>query len=207
MTENECYQLLAYMKQMWPNYDLPEHEGHLALRVQAFSDTCADIDANLLRRAIVDWATSGKDFAPTAGQLRIAAVDRMNIESGRGALPDADEAVAYLLTLLRRYGSYGEVEALADAQAFSPALEQLIRLRDWTTLCQSIPDPLDSTNRAQLRDDYNAARQRFERAATSNPPLIEGEMRRALGGLFQLPDSGAQIAVHETKVESVDEPF
>lgn len=157
MTLDECRALIRRIVNLYP------HWKPLAGAVDEWHVILEDVPAELAAAAVTDWVTSGEGFAPSCGHVRKAAMELVQTVTGTG-IPDEAEAHEVVVAAIRRVGMYGHPEwphpAIGDAVA---------AFGGWAKFCQA---PDDGTTRAQFRDYYRAAVERYRRRerVASLPP-------------------------------------
>jgi len=99
-TRDEIKAIIGYMRLSFPNYK-PELEGK-PNTIDVMLDLLGDMPIDVLTQAVkFCCAEAGRQFAPSAGEIRGAAVN-MHIKSS--GIPDAGEAWTEVLNFIRDYG-------------------------------------------------------------------------------------------------------
>lgn len=176
MNTTDTIALLWLVKAHWPHFEIFGEE-QVQLQAGAWLDVLGDIPLADARAAVAQLATSGRDFAPTAGQIRTEA-----IRLRQPGAPDPDQAMAEVLTAVQRLGWTANMRGGPGLSWSHPAIEQTIEaLGGWGEVCASDnPEAL----RAHFTRAYGQAVERTER--TTNAPPVVAELAAALAGHLQL---------------------
>ena len=104
-TREDIKNIMAYMVLAFPNFK-PTLEGQVN-SVDVYYDLLGDMPVETLQAAIKTCCTEpGRQFAPTAGEIRGAAI---NLHMQASGVPSAGEAWQEVLTQIRRHGCRGEM--------------------------------------------------------------------------------------------------
>lgn len=193
MNNHEIVKLLWLVKAQWPHFEIFD-EDRLALQVGAWLDVLGDLTLSDARASVAALATAGREFPPTAGQLR---AETMRL-SGSDA-PDADQALAEVLQAVQRRGWTATMRGGVGLSWSHPAIGQAIdALGGWQEVCASDnPDAL----RAHFHRSYEAVAARHQRERNA-PPIVAalgaGQAHKALNGPVQLVDALSTLTGEET---------
>lgn len=194
MDRAEVPVLWAFMAETWSGpggWPWPADDAQQRVREQVWLDQLADIDAGLVRAALVTLA--GSAYPPRVGQIRAEALRLADPDP----IGDADEAWEEVRTAMGAYGYTGRPEWSSEAVAAA------VRALGWAALCQS-SEP--QTDRAHFIRFYTAAADRIRRQRQLPPKAAELAApaasraltaRSAPGGLLAAQDEPADPAGRE----------
>lgn len=163
MNTHEAIALLWLVKAHWPHFEIfgPEQ---LPMQAGAWVDILGDISPSDARAALAQMATAGREFPPTAGQLR-AEVMRLR-DSGA---PDTDEALAEVLTAVRERGWTANMTGGPGLNWSHPAVGHAVdAVGGWQEVCAS-DNP--EAFRAHFHRAYESAAERSARTENA-PPIV-----------------------------------
>jgi hypothetical protein len=104
-TINDILNIIAYMKLAFPNYN-PDITSKPCTADVLF-DLLEDMPVETLQAAIKTCCSEpGRQFAPSAGEIRGAAI---NLHMKASGVPAAGEAWQEVLTQIRRHGCRGDI--------------------------------------------------------------------------------------------------
>jgi hypothetical protein len=160
MNANDVRRLIAYASELWPQtFELPANAEKLQLRVGVWLEFLSDIPSEVGRAALAGAAE--EPFPPAPGALRQRALRLMR----RDLAPDADQAVAEIMTAVSRVGYMGSPEWS------HPAIANTVEaFGGWLSICESTnPEAL----RAHLMKLYGSASTRHRAEETLAPAFAE----------------------------------
>lgn len=174
MNTNETIALLWLVKAHWSRFEVFGAE-QLPLQAGAWLDILGDIELAEARGAVANLAVSGREFPPTAGQVRLEALRLREGPAG----PDPDRALAEVVGEIRRVGYVGE-------PVFThPAIRETVAaLGGWKDVCAS-ENP--EAFRAHFLRIYGTALARHERETNTPPVLTELTEGLAKGFALEAP--------------------
>lgn len=160
MNTQEAIALLWLVKAHWPRFEIFGAD-QLPLQAGAWLDVLADIDLPDARGALANLSATGREFPPSAGQVRLEA---LRLREGP-ATPDPDRALAEVLDQIRRVGYVG------TPTWSHPVIDEAVTaLGGWPDVCASDnPDAF----RAHFLRIYERAAARHDRAERTPPVLAE----------------------------------
>jgi hypothetical protein len=173
MNTQETGRILAVLKATWPDRTINEET------VGSYHRALGDLDYAALCEA-TGYLVQTSRFFPTPAELRDAVLDVVI-----GVIPPelAWEEVRYQMAEVGHHGT---------PSWSNPVLADAVRAIGWGDLCRSDIEQA-STNRAQFRDAYAAARKRFSTSPAIVPALEAAMQRRA---------EFAAAAVRSSKLEA-----
>lgn len=126
-TRDEVKAVIAYMRGAFPNYH-PDLDGGVNA-VDVMSDLLGDLPSDTLLVAVKSCcAQAGRQFAPSAGEIRGEAV---RLHAKASGVPSASDAWGEVVAQMRLTGSYRR-------PTFThPLVEKIVERFGWRTLCQS----------------------------------------------------------------------
>lgn len=160
MNDQGVRKLIAYASELWPRtFELPPTAEKLALRVQVWGEFLSDIPLEVGRAALAEAAD--EDWPPAPGEMRQRALRLMRHDLA----PDADQAVAEIMTAIARIGWIGVPEWS------HPAIANTVEaFGGWLSICESTnPEAL----RAHLMRLYASASSRHRADETMAPAFAE----------------------------------
>src|SRR5258708_18073006 len=169
MTPAEWLRISAHINTTWP------HQPSLPTAVADGFDLLADLDANQIAKAVEALVLDGREFSPSAGQIRRKIAEMEEPPQIWG------EVWHEIQSAISRYGSYHDAEAI---QWSTPHVAELARLKRWPYLCTTT-DP-SSVVEAQAKQTWEDLRDRRIRDRAYQP--LEGTTVRRLG-IGRLNDS------------------
>lgn len=177
MNSTEIGALLWLVKGHWAQFEI-FGQDHLPLQVGAWLDVLGDVELADARAVVAALATDEREFPPTAGQIRAEVVRRRD-----GSCPDADVALAEVLTAVRTRGWTATMRGGVGLVWSHPAIGQAIdALGGWGEVCASDnPEAL----RAHFTKAYEQAARRAQASATA-PPIV-GELAAGRDNAPPLP--------------------
>jgi hypothetical protein len=152
MTPAQWLRISAHINTMWP------HQPTLPTAVADGYDLLADLDAEQIARAVQALILDGREFSPSAGQIRrkIAEMEEP---------PQIWGEVWYeIQKAISHHGSYSNPESIEWS---NPNVAELVRLKGWQYLCTTT-DPL-SVVEAQARQVWDDLRERRMRERAYAP--------------------------------------
>jgi hypothetical protein len=171
--EKDIAGVVAMLGAAYPNFAPTEHT------VEVYFQTLRDLPADLLKMAALHAISeAGRKFAPSVGELRLAAAE---IQRRAANIPTSYQAWQELIEAIRLVGSY------RPAPEFShPLVGESVRALGWRNLCVS-------ENLAADRARFIAAYEQFQQRAEADSMMLPvvREYIQAHGG--QLPAPAAQI--------------
>lgn len=168
MIDDQIKSFWLYMNENWPNYEIPSSGSRQLARIKVWRDLCGDLDPELIRAAIASLAS--RDFPPTPGQIREAAVDIQRMLDGGTDMPGVDEAWLEFKSGYKTRGpwSHPAVEAAARALGCREyGMSEVSEEMAW---------------RAHFIKLYGSASQRFTKEVAAPPALasfMAGVLKRA----------------------------
>lgn len=176
MQSDEIPQLLLYATKLWPRtFVAPQNEDELAVTQLVWMDALGDIDAEVLRAAMLSWSDH---WPPTPMELRGAALDQRALEAGHRGAPGADEAWKEFRTNYRVDDDWSHPAVAAAARSLG---------------CKAYGNSSESDEmawRAHFIKLYEVAVKRHRTDTSPLPPLLA---RRAEGPLKELGNAVAEI--------------
>lgn len=179
MNAQDVRRLIAYASELWPQtFELPATPEKLQLRVEVWLEFLSDLPAEAVRVALAQAAE--EPFPPAPGALRQAALRLLSADLP----PDADQAVAEIMTAIHRVGYYGSPEWS------HPALAQTVEaFGGWQAVCTS---EHPESQRAHLLKLYATASRRHNSEQSMAPAFAE-----LLGSVLPELESGQRIRALE----------
>lgn len=174
MTADECIVLMTAMAACWPSYKLPQESAVLAFNGEILAEILSDLTFDESKMAVAKIAATKKDkFAPTVGEIRDVAFEMRGNSKGTAAL----EAWGAVKTAIRRFGYYGECEAL---ESLDPLTRKTAQLLGWHYLCKSEDEMAD---RAHFMKSYDALRENANEERLTPPNIKAFEEKQRLEAL------------------------
>ena len=168
MDELEFGKALAVLEDAYPRYTLEPRV------VRTWYAILGDLDADLLKAAVLQIASENRPFLPAPGEVRQCAFNLVDQQSG---VPTAWDAWA---EVTRRFGTHSDDRSLPD---FShPLIRQAVdAVGGWRVLCMSTNAVAD---RARFVQAYEAMAKR-ERTQSRMLPQVREVLELASGKMKQ----------------------
>lgn len=193
MTEAEIRLLWEYTATAWRTFTVdPTPEGQ-RLMLMVWSDFLGDLDAGLVRRALVDLGATGwsgsrsRDWPPPLGLVRERAQTLGRAADGIVDPPAPDEAWEQVWRAAVSWTQYADDDGdWWEGQWSHPLLAEAVAAFGWASMRDARPEQVP-TVRAQFRDHYTARLTRWHRETNPPPPpvaelLAQGQMRQLGAG-------------------------
>ena len=176
MKKSEVAKLVTVTQTLWPNWRAPDNETGFALAVETWGVILDDVPEVLALAALHSLATSGREFAPPVGLIRLEALQLVSRADGTAA-PDVDVA-------------WGEVQRAASQRGYMAgepgwthqAISNAVFALGWRDICHSTnPEAL----RAHFFRIYGTAATRAERERNM-PPSVVATAQAQIG--YRMPE-------------------
>lgn len=181
MKESEVIKLVTIAQALWPNWRAPSEPDTFRLAVEAWGAILGDVPAPLALAALHSLATSGREFAPPVGLIRLEALQLVSRADGTAA-PDVDVA-------------WGEVQRAAAQRGYMAgepgwsheAISNAVFALGWKDICHSTnPEAL----RAHFFKVYGSSAARAERERNLPPSVVAIAQAQARIG-HRMPEIGS----------------
>lgn len=146
MTKHEWAAICADLQATWPGVELRP------ATVAIWWEDVAELDATVVRAALVSYRRDGREFPPTGGMLRKRAGEL----AGTSAPPDPDKAFALVNEAIRRLpGEFNSEARQTWLEYRDPRAAEVARIVGWDYLRGTGPDEYHEPSvRRAFRDSY-----------------------------------------------------
>ena len=169
MTPAEWLRISAHINTTWP------HQPTLPTAVAEAYDLLSDLDVDVIARAVEALALDGREFTPSAGQIRKKVAEMQEPREIWG------EVWYEIQRAVSRYGNYHDADTIDWS---SSNVAELVRLKGWLYLCTTT-DP-QSVVEAQARQTWEELRDRRIRDKSYAP--LQGSTTHRFG-VPKLPEA------------------
>jgi len=143
MTPAEWLRISAHINTTWP------HQPALPVAVAEGYDLLADLEAEQIAMAVEALALDGREFSPSAGQIRRKIAEMQEPHQIWGEV---------WYEIQRAITGHGSYEAAETIEWSTPNVAELVRLKGWQYLCTTT-DP-QSVVEAQAKQTWEELRDR-----------------------------------------------
>lgn len=169
MNRKDAVMLVAYAKELWPNYRMPDSDETLAVRVEAWMDVLGDLDPDDIRHSLI--ILSAREFVPPPGEVRQVVLE---LTGQVPELPRWDVYFHWIREKVRMCSLY-KLDDKPDFVCPWPALAGVVTLRDmvdWADQGITAHD-FEMVVQAHIRRRFEPAVQHAIRTGGPLPPALE----------------------------------
>jgi hypothetical protein len=165
MTPSEIVELVRQVNATWPNNRPVPPEA-----LPIWHEDLADQPTEYVRAAFAAYRRLGREFPPSAAELRRLATELVN------PVPTFEQTWAAIATAIRRWGIYRPEPALAELARLPLAVELVQAMGGWQQVCLGGTDEYRPTDpgvwRSQAEHAFRALveQDRLARAVADLPP-------------------------------------